>query len=1328
MMQQGCKACSIKAIWRRSAAVALGVALLVAAGSLPSAAQDLLDDPLPIHEIQLDAILAPANPAVEIPVHSAPGDNTLSTGLLNPPVGVPTLRWEPVAGATRYTVQVSASAGFAATLVNQNTEATAYTPKEVLADGVYYWRVRAQVGAEWGNFSAPWSFTKDWSASGELLPELLAPVDDPQGLTPLNALTPEIFRWSPISGAAAYLLEISTTDTFNDPNLYKATTLKPYHTPVRQLANNRYYWRVTPLDYRDHAGATSRVFSFVMAWNEIPSLLTPDDDIAARFLPRFTWTAVAGAADYLLEISTQEDFSSIDQSVRTPNPSYTPEKALANNKDYFWRVRAINQQGITGPPTDKRNFRADWVYPPILLSPPDKSINHAYPYFSWTPVAGAERYQIQISFGNGFALLDLIGDETLYNATGYSQPEWKKLVFGGDYFWRVRAVDAQGNFTDWSNEPSFRLVTSPPPNLVYPAPDYVPDAEGMPIHSDPAVAHPVFVWDTTHRWSGLGDPSGGNGPEFFTAPDYYSLTVAADRQFTQIAFAIESAGNAAAPTRVHPLLNLVDGHRYYWKVMPIHDGLPMAEGTVWETRIDRRIAQLPTDTNTVPDLSHPAAGFTSVGSAPVLGWLPVNGATYYTVQVAQARDFSTLVDSADALFVYYVPWQGRRGPMPDGVYWWRVRAMNAQDQPLGDWTASRHFFVAQDLMTGSPFDYQVPISGTLLSEGALYDPALSLVAQGAPTTTAPFDVGQVHIIQDRSQTLFNYNWIIALGADNAIAESVSYGIYLDMNQLENVGGTSDPRGKAIAVDPLYLPEFVIYLDRTGDNILGAWLYEWQSGSWVGYSLGDLGGNAHYDPGSRAIQLVFPYSMITTAAAQFRGAVAATVFSSGPTHSAPVQEVVPAQGAVWNKPMLLSDMLMPLYPFDTPLTNPVVFHELPTLRWRMPNYDSVDGYQLQVARDVNFTEMVETWETFESKTYSLYAPLPAAFHSGKAYNDDESYYWRVRVRHERFDALKPYLFDAGPWSPPMRFKLTSYSVGNPTLSFTSTFTQTAQATPTFLWERVEGAAGYTIEIDNDANMSSPLIKRAIDSNSYTPLDTLADGTYFWRVAMRRSKTVTGQWSPIMTFVKQSLSPVAIRPVGDAVVNAQPTFVWTAVFTNVGELRIATPKYRLQWDEDPNFGSPKSVDTEATAYTPPKGSSLADGTWYWRVAAIDADGRIGPFGPPQTFYKEYLAPQLLVPGQGGSTPDAVGSFEWAPLDGAAYYALEIADNDAFNNPVRVTTESARYIHTDKFDAGEYFWRVRMVDRDRVLGPFVPGRFDSSPGPSGTYHIFTPLVRTR
>src|SRR5690606_35893034 len=122
---------------------------------------------------------------------------------------------------------------------------------------------------------------------------------------------------------------------------------------------------------------------------------------------------------------------------------------------------------------------------------------------------------------------------------------------------------------------------------------------------------------------------------------------------------------------------------------------------------------------------HPADGFEAVGTPPVLGWLPVPGAAHYAVQISRGPDFATatLVDQADALFPYYVPWQGRRTPMPFGTYWWRVQARDEANQPIGDWSEPRHFNLSVDLVTGNPIDYKAPAKpATLLSDGQTYDP------------------------------------------------------------------------------------------------------------------------------------------------------------------------------------------------------------------------------------------------------------------------------------------------------------------------------------------------------------------------------------------------------------------------------------------------------------------------------------------------------------------------------------------------------------------------------------------------------------------------------
>jgi len=258
-------------------------------------------------------------------------------------------------------------------------------------------------------------------------------------------------------------------------------------------------------------------------------------------------------------------------------------------------------------------------------------------------------------------------------------------------------------------------------------------------------------------------------------------------------------------------------------------------------------------------------------------------------------------------------------------------------------------------------------------------------------------------------------------------------------------------------------------------------------------------------------------------------------------------------------------------------------------------------------------LLPSLNSHEKSTSSFFPFLTTAFQPQKAYADNESYYWRVRLRHERYDTQTT-KYDNGPWSPAMRFKLDSRQVGNPTLSTGDL----AETTPSFAWDRVEGAAGYTIQVANDANFSSPLISRDLDGTSYTPTTALPDGTYYWRVAMRRSDKVIGHWMPAMTFVKQSLVPTLLTPITRAnesikVVNEQPTLAWSALLTPTVQPRIAASLYRLQLDEDPNFGSPLLFTTEATAFTLPEGKGIADGTWYWRVAIIDASNNVGTYSP-------------------------------------------------------------------------------------------------------------------
>jgi hypothetical protein len=1235
-----------------------------------------------------EGIQAEEEEAPEAPLLLLPADGERTTGESHPPLGMPTFVWSPVAEATKYQIQISVSSGFAATVLDEESENSSYTPVNLLGNGLFYWRVRAATGtgsrAVWGPYSDGYSVEIDWGNGDALRPVLLSPEDG----AVKAAFDHNNFSWMAVAGAATYRLQISTNENFADV-VYTATTLATHLTPASRLQNNLYYWRVIPIDNKGNLGAPSVVRQFTFNWSNAPHLLAPEDDATIAFVPRFSWTAVEAAREYRLQISTQDNFITYDQIV-TRNTDYTPVKKFSNDQDYFWRVQAVDGLGIASPWSEIRRYRAQWNFKPQLLTPDNPTIRLAYPFFSWAPVAGAERYQIQIADNNSF-LNPKIVDTTLYNVTNYTQPEWKTAEIDKFYYWQVRAIDARGNYTPWSDTWSFQFATTTVPSLVYPLPYYTPDNQNLPVHGDRSFGSPLFIWDTAHSVSFF--------PSFLPVPaDYYRLEVDDDPGFGSPNFAIESAGIAAAPTMTDPFADLEDGKFYYWRVRAYHGGQPMSVLQSWVTRYSSAASQLPVASSADP--IYPRDGFEAVEMPPVLGWLPVEGAAHYRVQVAKDTEFTKIVDEAEAQFVNYVPWQGRLNSMPFGAYWWRVRAEDEAKLPIGDWSAPRRFNLSLDLAIGNHYDFLSPENLAEDKSGRAH------VASSTNNGMGSYELRDLYVIVDRrADDSYNQHWVIAFTTGATLTDTVSYALYFDTNHVANSGAASAPRATTINTDPLYRPEYLLYVDKVGGGI-SAQFYRWNGNVWnAAQDLVGMGGRVTFDETLQSIQILLPYTALGSANTDWVGSLAMAVYSLEGTT---VRDMIPEQGAILDNPVFLSNMLLPLYPFDTPLSNPIVHFDVPPIRWRMPAFGA-DGYQVQMARDVQFTDVFETWESYETQSSPFFTLIPSTFQTKIVYADNESYYWRVRTRHEKYSP-KSTSYDYGPWSPAMRFKLDSRLVGNPRLSTGVD----AFMTPTFLWDRVEGAAGYTIQIDDDSNFSSPLLTQATDADSFTPSDTstatsLQPGTqYFWRVVMRRSNQILGHWSQPLTFIKTSIAPESISPAHETVLNRQPTFLWTAVITPSVTPRLATPHYRIQVDSDPSFSQPViNQSTQATSFTPAKGQSLKDGTWYWRVALVDANGRIGPYSPTRRFVKEYPLPEPLSPPQ-NTTADATPVFEWAPIHGAAYYRIEYADNPNFSRSTSVNTDLTRYRPTKALANTNYAWRVQMFDADRNPGPVIEGRF--------------------
>lgn len=1269
-----------------------------------------------------DSIVTPTPtplPPPEPPELLAPEDNLFATGGTVPPLGIPRLVWSAENEAERYRVQISETNNFANPIVNETTYMNSYTPEIALADGSYYWRVQLEVERlvgpyrkekVWGPFSETRSFTKDWTDDGRIIPELLMPAHESE----LAVFVPNNFTWTPIAGAAIYLFEISSNENFNSIE-YSAETVKPHHTPIQRLPNNTYFWRVTPIDRQGNVGDLSQVSTFQFNWDFAPDLLAPLDGIEQPFITPFSWTAVEAADTYVLELSTDPDFSA-PQQYATHQTKWTPEKGLANDQEYYWRVQALDNVGNSGPWSLVRQFRMRWDFQAELLAPVNNNSFLSYPVLQWSPIPGAERYQVQVDEGTSFD--DPIADIETYNVTANTLTQSRDLevAFGQDRYWRVRGIDAQDNYTSWSRVSTFRYSETFGPNLIYPRYYYAPDSENLPQYLDHSVGWPVFVWDAANNVR-------TDGKWGTTAPDYYELTVASDPAFTTIHFQIETAGQAAVPTLDNRFANFVSDQIYYWRIRAYRDGQQQGTDMIWITRMDDEIrANAETDELTI---LYPEDRFEAVETAPVLGWHPVRNADHYRVQLSDSATFEngSILEDERPTSPNYAPWQGRQvgglhQTIPTGLYWWRVQAEDAQNNPIGAWTSPRRFHISHNLVNGNRYDLIPPLyPASIISETARFDPAIAHVGTNLSPASDQYKVDNLHVMLNRIDLKFtglsmneppsSYDWLISFEIADTVADTVLYGIYFDVNHIEGDGATVDPLGKPIDVDPLYLPDYAVYVTRSGNNFSAndTQLFRWSGSNWApAQTLASIRGDVWFDASNSAVQILLPYTSIGAGDVDFTGSMALAAFSTSTDNQEGVLDIVPTQGNVIDSPVWVSDMPMPFAPFDSPLSNSTVHLQMPTMYWRLESYDSIDGYEIQIAHDQEFTDIVETASIYERQEASSYSWIPAAFQSEHAFNDNESYYWRVRARHEHFDQRDRFAFDYSPWSMPMRFTLDSQLVENASLS-TGT---NATTTPSFSWDRLEGVSGYTIQVDTSADFNRPLIDEKVDGISFTPTDALADNTYYWRLAMRRSDKVVGRWTETMTFTKRAETPLLVSPLGGVEIDEQPTFQWDSLLMPETEPKMATPRYQLQVANSPDFNgvgfdAPKYFKVDSTSYTPNERESMPDGDWYWRVALLDAKRQVGAYSPTQHFTKQYPAPTLITPPGHNFVPGTV-NFSWQPIQGAAYYELQYDDSPIFESPGRITTDSVQATPTKNLPFGIYYWRVRMVDSDRNPGPYA------------------------
>ncbi|MBN1429887.1 MAG: hypothetical protein JXB07_16075, partial [Anaerolineae bacterium] len=268
------------------------------------------------------------------------------------------------------------------------------------------------------------------------------------------------------------------------------------------------------------------------------------------------------------------------------------------------------------------------------------------------------------------------------------------------------------------------------------------------------------------------------------------------------------------------------------------------------------------------------------------------------------------------------------------------------------------------------------------------------------------------------------------------------------------------------------------------------------------------------------------------------------------------------------------------------------------------------------------------------------------------------------------------------------------VSLPILLLPSNGSTTADLTPSFDWEDVFGADHYRIQIDDNDDFDSPAADSQPTNSTYTPSNTLPNGTYYWHVRANDGMGNWGDYSDVWTFTVNGALPAAptllTPPNNSTTSDLTPTFDWEDV--------PGATHYRIQIADNPDFSSP-TADSQPSNSTYTPGKTLPNGSYYWRVRTNDEMGNWGEYSEIWTFTVNGAlpaAPTLLTPPNSSTTSDLTPTFDWEDVPGATHYRIQIADNPDFSSPAADSQPTnSIYTPSNTLPNGTYYWHVRAND---------------------------------
>lgn len=1243
-------------------------------------------NPLAVEMDAAKAISAHFITAPSIPVLVSPASGALVTE------NSALLDWSDVGpNFDHYELQVSTNNTFTALVANETDLAASQFLLEGLSSNTYYyWRVRAFDGE---------GHTRGWSSLRSFRTALVPPIlSTPEDAWQATSAMPE-FDWGDVPGVSGFNIQIASNETFTSLvlNVNTSGPASTYTATKALPVNALLYWRVRSLGVNGPSDWSDVRTFFSANPPGVPSLLSP----AGNFLtlddtPTLAWKAPTVPAivpdHYDVEIATDSAFNDIVVSEAEPATAFTPADSLQANRTHYWRVRSVNADGQFSPWSLVRTFRTALPTPTLPAAEPGWPLS-TLPTFDWDDVSGVTGFNIQVARNEAFTTL-LLNISTKGAASEYVPTA--PLPAGLSLYWRVRSLGANGP-SGWSVQRSFTSANPP----------------SIPLLLTPANGGLVYEYLPTFTWKAVTVPAG-------TELDHYRIQVSKNNTFTEIV----AEGETTLPDQVsytlHPddipeSVTLDSNTTHYWRVSAYNAAVPEQQYSQWSVMRSFRTALQK------PDSQSPSGGSVET-TMPTFHWSRVDGVTGYNLQVA-------LNDNPMTMLVVNVTISSPASPpdpftyspataLPAGTtLYWRVRSLGANGP--SEWSYVRSFTSANPPAIPGLVS---PGNNALVTE---YRPTLTWNVTSVPEGTT-FDHYQVQVATDNAfNSLVKNEDVITLNnptykPDSDLTEATTY--YWRVR----VFNTDDQYSQWSAVYSFrtaLLPP-VSSTPAEGATMLHTLpTFEWGSVAGVsGYNF-QIGRNDAFS------SLVL--SVNTSASAT--SYTPTTPLPAGQSLFWRVRSLGTYGPSAWSETRSFTSANPPSIPnLLSPATNSLATLYTPTLTWSVvtvPAGTVFDYYQVQIDTTSDFDTPGLLEANVPDQMSLSYVPV-------EELDPNTRYYWRIRA----FNGDGQY----SQWSAVRYFRT---AVQPPVLSTPGNMATMLETLPTFEWEAVENATGYTIQIARNETFSSLVTTGNTNAVtlSYRPTGALPGGlTLYWRVQAKATNGPSA-WSAVRSFISANPPgiPGLLSPGNNALVTIYtPTLAWNKVSVPVLPSPTEFSHYQVQVSDVNTFDLPL-VDALVTEHSTPNYTLPEEldpnTTYYWRVRSVNTDDQYSQWSAVRFFRTAVRPPMLYLPSDGEVMLATMPTFEWEAVENATGYTIQVARNAVFTSMVTTGSTNAATLSFKPpiaLPGGlTLYWRVQAKAAN---GPsawsearsFISANPPSipvlvSPGNNGLVTIYTPTL---